>query len=141
MQTIKQPEIIHNIISLLTLETDFFAKESQQIGYRERIKLERGLFLLLKCLCKNNLNYNIQGFSQIHREKLNRIIAKIDCDRAFLQTIDQIFQLKIFIKSLSSENAYVRGDALSRSGVNKENVIFLIRNQVQSITRKIILFH
>ena len=137
MQKIKQNEMIYNIISLLTLEANFITKKQRKIGYRERIKIERCLFSLLKCLCNDYLDYNVQGFSQNHRENLNKIMVPKNCEKLFVQTVNQLFQLKIFFKSISSESAYVRGDALSRVGVNSKTVIDFIENQIQSIIKKI----
>jgi hypothetical protein len=137
----QSPNKIESILNLLHHENDSIGKNFPEFGYRERILIERGLFLLIKCLCKEILNYNLQGFSNYHKKNLNNIISKTDCDETFLQVVEQIFQLKIFLQSVSSENAYVRGDSLSKLGLDRKNVFSFIEAQIKSITNKTILLN
>ena len=101
----QSPNRIESILNFLHHENDSIVRNFSEFGYRERILIERGLFLLIKCLCEEILIYNLQGFSNYHKKKLNKIISKTDCAKAFPQIVEQIFQLKIFLKSVSSENA------------------------------------
>lgn len=132
----QSPNKIESILNFLHHENDSIEKDFSEFGYRERILIERGLFLLIKWLCKEILNYDLQGFSNYHKNKLNSIISKTDCDKTFLQVVEQIFQLKIFLLSVSSENAYVRGDSLSKLGLDRKNVFSFIEAQIKSITDK-----
>ncbi len=137
----KSPNKIESIMNFLHHENDSIGKNFSEFGYRERILIERGLFLLIKCLCKEILNYDLQGFSNYHKKNLNNIISNTDGYEAFSQVVDQIFQLKIFLQSVSSENAYVRGDSLSKLGLDRKNVFSFIENQIKSITNKINLLN
>ena len=132
----QSPNRIESILSFLHHENDRIVINFSEFGYRERILIERGLFLLIKCLCEEVLNYNLQGFSNYHKKNLNNIISKTDCDETFSQVVEQIFQLKIFLQSVSSENAYVRGDSLSKLGLDRKNVFSFIEAQIESITNK-----
>lgn len=132
----QSPNKIEAILTFLHHENDSIEKSFSGFGYRERILIERGLFLLIKCLCKEILNCNLQGFSNSHKNNLNSIISRTDCDKIFLQVVEQIFQLKIFLQSVSSENAYVRGDSLSKLGLSRKNVFSYIGAQIKSITDK-----
>jgi hypothetical protein len=137
----KSPNKIESIMNFLHHENDSIGKNFSEFGYRERILIERGLFLLIKCLCKEILNYNLQGFSNYHKKNLNNIISNTDGYEAFSQVVDRIFQLKIFLQSVSSENAYVRGDSLSKLGLDRKNVFSFIETQIKSITNKINLLN
>ena len=132
----QSPNRSESILNFLHHENDRIVKNFSEFGYRERILIERGLFLLIKCLCEEVLNYNLQGFSNYHKKNLNTIISKTDCDETFSQVVEQLFQLKIFIQSVSSENAYVRGDSLSKLGLDRKNVFSFIEAQIESITNK-----
>ena len=132
----QSPNKIESILNFLHHENDSIVKNFSEFGYRERILIERGLFLLIKCLCKEILNYNLQGFSNYHKKNLNNIISKTDCDETFSQVVEQIFQLKIFLQSVSSENAYVRGNSLSKLGLDRKNVFSFIEAQIESIRNK-----
>lgn len=112
--------------------------KSSNFGYRERINIERCLFILLKFLCNEKINYNLQGFSNDHIDKLRNYVENSKCDKIFLQTIEKAFQLKIFIIQISCENAYVRGDSISKLGLNEISVYKFIETQLNSITQKTI---
>jgi hypothetical protein len=127
------------IVSYLTDESDALSRTVYTFGYRERMKIERGLFLLLKILCKNMLGHNLQGFSESHRMKVFELIARKKRDDSFIRLINRIWQLKVYIQSLSSENAYVRGDALSRLGLDKKSVFSFINYEIQKIGENTIL--
>lgn len=132
----QSPNEIEIILNFLRHENDSIKRNFSEFGYRERILIERGLFLLIKCLCKKILDYNLQGFSNLHKINLDNIISKTDCGETFLKLVEQIFHLKIFLQSVSCENAYVRGDSLSKLGLDRKNVFSFIESQVKSITNK-----
>lgn len=138
----KHTDIISKATNLLIREIELIAKGPiSEFGYRERIRIERGLFLTLKMLCCQLANYNLQGFAKPHREDLLKFLSK-DCTKKSIQElVEQIFQLKIFIVSLSSENAYVRGDAFSRVGVDRSTALNFVKRQAESILEKINLLY
>lgn len=121
------------IFPYLNSEIDSIANVHQGFGYRERMQIERGLFLLVKSLCHYKLGFNLQGFSNAHKEKILELIESNKCENSFLQLIERVFQLKIFIQSLSAESAYVRGDALSQLGLDRQNVFDFISAEIGRI--------
>lgn len=128
--------MLDQIFAYLNTEVDLISKKHHEFGYRERMQIERGLFLLVKVLCNMKLGYELQGFSKAHKDRILELIRQNKYDGFFTQLIDQVFQLKIFLQSLSSENAYVRGDALSRLGLNRQNVVSFIKEEIRRICDK-----
>ncbi|MDO8259876.1 MAG: hypothetical protein Q7T50_00055, partial [Candidatus Magasanikbacteria bacterium] len=75
----KHSDIISKASSLLIREIELIAKGPiSEFGYRERMRIERGLFLTLKVLCYQSANYNLQGFAKCHREDLLKFLSKDD---------------------------------------------------------------
>ncbi len=136
MHSTNLPEQLDKISSFLISENESISTNFSEFGYRERVKIERCLFLLIKTLCKKELDYNLQGFSKFHREKISYIISKNVSGKTLNLIVGQVFQLKIYLQTLSSENAYVRGDALSKLGLNRKNVFTFIQEQLKSIVNK-----
>jgi hypothetical protein len=129
--------MLSQVFTYLNNEIDSIIKNHQEFGYRERMQIERGLFLLIKLLCSERLKYNLQGFSKNHKDNILKIISQDKCAISFTQLVDRIFQLKVFLLSLSSENAYVRGDALSRMGLKRQNVFSFIKDEIGRIRSKV----
>lgn len=136
MQKKQSHNKIKTILNFLHHESETIEKSFSEFGYRERILIERGLFLLIKYLCKAMLNYNLQGFNNYHKNELNEIISKTSCDETFTNLVEQIFQLKIFLQSVSSGNAYVRGDSLSKLGLDRKNALCFIETKIKNIADK-----
>lgn len=128
--------MLSQIFAYLNNEIDSIVK-SQEFGYRERIQIERGLFLLIKLLCFERFRFNLQGFSKEHKDNILKLISHNNCERSFALLVDRIFQFKVFILSLSSENAYVRGDALSCMGLKRQNVFSFIKDEIGRIRDKV----
>lgn len=128
--------MLNQIFDYLVAELDSISKNEQTFGYKERMQIERGLFLLIKVLCDNKLQYKLQGFSKAHKDSILTLSQATKINGAFTQLIEQVFQLKVFIQSLSSENAYVRGDALSRLGLNRQTVLGFISDEVRRLRHK-----
>ncbi|MFC1561236.1 hypothetical protein ACFL4V_02040 [Candidatus Latescibacterota bacterium] len=137
MHSTKLPKSIDKISSYLVSECETISANFSEFGYKERIKIERCLFLLIKTLCQKKIDYDLQGFSNFHRERLSSIISRHESDKTFNQIVEQIFQFKIFLQKLSSENAYVRGDSLSNLGLNRKTVFDFIGVQIKSIVNKL----
>lgn len=129
--------MLNQVLAYINNEVDSIS-EKREFGYRERIQIERGLFLIVKLLCVNILKYDLQGFSNAHKDNVLKLIPHDDYGKIFSQLIDRIFQFKIFILSLSSENAYIRGDALSRMGLERKNVFSFIKAETGRIRDKIV---
>lgn len=137
MDSINLPEELDKISSFMNSESNSISTNFSEFGYRERIRIERCLFLLIKSLCKKELDYNLQGFSKGHIEKLSYISSKKLSVKTLILIIDQTFQLKTYLQTLSSESAYVRGDALSKLGLNRKNVFTFIQEELKRIVDKV----
>lgn len=103
-------------------------------GYRERLLFERPLFLLLKLISDSELNYNLKGFS---KDNIDELITHAGEDRPLQTIITKIWELKVFIKSLSSSSAYIRGDTLSIVNVNEKDTVRYIKKEINNIFRKV----
>jgi len=128
---------LHLIIELAECTINSFKEDSLILGYRERIQIERCLFLLLKWLCRNRMNYNLQGFSNDHIEALLRYCENNINGNQFYQTVEKAFQLKIFIAQVSCENGYVRGDSKSKLGLTDKSVYSFIDSQFRRLSERI----
>jgi hypothetical protein len=129
--------MINKIFDYLENELASFSRNFQGFGYKERIQIERGLFLILKLLSAEKLRYNLQGFSKIHKDCILMEMQKIKCNGSFAQIIEHTYQLKVYIQTLSSESAYVRDDALTRLDLNRLTVVDFLVNEIQRLRHKI----
>lgn len=123
-----------NILQISCKKLEAIAAELEQnppqrIGYRERMRIERPLFLLLKEICRQHLEYELHGMTEVHRKALSLLLSEKRSDNKELQNfVRNAFELRIFLLTLSSTNPYVQGDALSRASLTKrESVKVLIR--------------
>jgi hypothetical protein len=130
---------IGKIFALLYSDLESIQQKSLSFfGYRERMKLERSLFILLQLLSKGWFNFKIHGFNSFTRDLVLKKIEENGGMKIEHETIQQIFQLKFFLQSLSSDSAYIRGDALSNVMTDRKNVFRFIERQLKSIEKKII---
>lgn len=102
-------------------------KSFSNFRYKERVKLERTLFLILIEL----VEIDIDGFNQISYNKIKKILEK-DCI-IIDSLIDKLFELQAFLKSVSNSNPYVRDDALSKADTNRIKVFDLIKMKINRI--------
>lgn len=124
---------LREIVSFLSSEFRTIPSDLSNFGYRERIKIERCLFLLIKIICKNEFDYELQGFSKRHIENLSLIIPENLSSKSFVLIFEKAYQTKIYLKALSSGNGYVRGDTLSKLGLNRKTVFPFIQDHLDSI--------
>ena len=89
--------------------------------YKERIKLERMLYFILNALLESETD----GFNQASYQKIKISLLKKDTIQEDI--IDRVFEMHIFLKSISSNNPYVRDDALSKADTNRLDVFKMIR--------------
>jgi hypothetical protein len=137
MQKTQFHKQLHLIIELAECTINSVKEGAPTLGYRERVQIERCLFLLLKWLCKNRINYNLQGFSNEHIEALLRYCENNINGNQFFQTIEKAFQLKIFIAQVSCENGYVRGDSKSKLGLTDKSFYSFIDSQFRRLSERI----
>lgn len=116
---------------LKKLKNDFEEISNSNIGdfgFKERIKLERTLYLLLLDLTEIELS----GFNDLSLEK----IVKIK-DEKTRQVAQKIYKLRIFLKKISSSNPYERYDAINELSINRKTVFLLMRKKIDSLIKEI----
>ncbi|MBU1087151.1 MAG: hypothetical protein KKD05_06485 [Candidatus Omnitrophica bacterium] len=136
MQRKKQISLIWKAAKLLKNQGKSVCNSSVRFGYRERLKIERALFLLVKSICSKKLGYSIQGMCSFHKKKLLKKMARKQ-NNLLIILLNQIFDLKIFIQKLGSDNAYVRGDIISQEISTKYGSKDFIKINIESIMKKI----
>ena len=134
MQSAKFNKNILKIKSLVFEEIELISENFPNFGYRERLRVERFLFLILKSIAINKLNYNLQGFSKDH---LDELIVHTRKNKLLSIIVTNIWESKIFIKSMSSSNAYIRGDLLSNLNINKKVAFSFVKKRLSNIYAKI----
>lgn len=115
------------------LEIESIGISYKCFGFKERVRIERCLFLSLKHLCKNTTQTSIKSFNSEVIQK----IKKDTSDKELSILIDQIYEFKVFVKSLSSDSAYITGDTLSKTNLGTEEILAFLNNQSDNILEKI----
>lgn len=124
--------------SILLSDLELISQNSiSAFGFRERMKLERTLFIILQKTMYKVLNYEVQGFTNFYRNELKKKVTDLDKDKRYHVLIDKIFDLKFFLQSLSSDSAYVRGDTLSKAGANRNEIFSIIKAHVKGIIEQV----
>ena len=129
---------MNNILEKLFADINEMKDDSlSQFGYKERMKIERTLFILLYKICKNHIDIEVQGFNKYYKERIlektreNRFNSKFDL------LITKIFEIKFNLQALSSQNAYVREETLSKVGTDKKQIFQMLYRQINSIKKLI----
>jgi hypothetical protein len=60
------------------------------------------------------------------------------CAKSFQHLVREAFELRVFLLALSSENAYVQGDALSRASLTKRAVLRNFSRSLNSLAERAI---
>jgi hypothetical protein len=109
-----------------------------RIDFRERVRIERSLFMVIKEVCQQYLGYELHGLSEVHRTRLNDWMKGNGCARSLQHFVREVFELRVFLLALSSANAYVQGDALSRASLTKRNVVRTLSRSLHCLAEKAI---
>jgi len=133
MRQTKLPNEFDFIAKFIKKTSKSLNENDIKFGYRERIQIERCLFLFLKNICKERLKYNLRGLSNYHIEQLRNYVENNNYNIIFVNIIEKAFQLNIYIKQLSCESAYVRGDSITKLNLNKKNIQKVIRSQLYGL--------
>lgn len=129
--------MLNNIINEALIVADSFSKKNMSsFGYRERIQIERLLYLSLKVLMAK-YGLDLHGFSNPHLENLRSAASNHVVPPEVAMIIEDAFQLKIYLKNISSSNAYVRNDTLLRLTPDLEKVMPLISNRFRRVVTRI----
>jgi len=127
MQKSRLPSEFSGILSDLEQLVLSLAKNSNlRIGYRERLRIERPIFLLLKLVCYRYMGFELRGFTEIHRTELEKQLSLSQVGREIAEFVRLAYELRVFLLRVSSENAYVRGDALfgvTDARIGKNNIL------------------
>lgn len=110
----------------------------QQIDFRERVRIERYLFIVIKEFCQRYIGYDLRGLSDVHHAELNDWMEGSGCAQSLQLFIGKAFELRVFLIALSGANAYVQGDALSRASLTKKNVLMNLSRSLNSLAEKAI---
>lgn len=105
-------------------------------GYVERMILERSLFIIFKLWVRDRFYVELHGFSDSYKLQLLDIVEKKVDSRDFT-IICKVFDLKNYLRSLSCENPYVRGDSILKLNVGVDKVFVVIKSQILGIQRLI----
>lgn len=92
---------------LKAVAEDIAENPPPRIDYRERLRIERPLFMVIKEACKQYLGYELHGLSEVHRTELNDWMEDNPCIKPFQNFVRKAFELRVFLLALSSESAYV----------------------------------
>ena len=120
--------------TLLTQASGLETLPPRTFGYRERMQLERPLFLILKTVSLFRLGYELHGLSDVHRTALHEHLERSDQGADVKAYVRDVCELYVFLRSLSAANPYVQGDALSRVAATRRHVIALVVRRLRSIT-------
>lgn len=108
----------------------------RRIDYRERARIERPLFLVVKEVCLRHLGYDIHGLSEVHRKELNDWMKGKACGRSLHNFVREAFELRVFLLDLSSTNPYVQADSLSRASLTKEDAVRTLSRTLHSLAER-----
>lgn len=121
---------------LKAVAKDLAENPPSRIDYRERVRIERSLFIVIKEICHRYLGYELHGLSEVHRTELNDRMAGTGCTKSLERFVREVFELRVFILALSSANAYVQGDALSRASLTNQNVLRNLSRSLNLLAEK-----
>lgn len=111
------------------IKTRSFAR----FNYRERIKLERTLHLLLNDV----LEIKVEGFSFVNTERVKAYLSEIDAQEEIVVLVDKIFELRSFLKAITRGNPYEKYDALYKADLNRISVFDNIEMRLKKIEKLI----
>lgn len=137
MQMKRQDELDQRLIEQLELiATELEQTPPLRVGYRERVRIERPLFLILKEICGQRLGYVLHGLTDVHKNILHQCAKEKSCSKNLLNFIQNVFEFRIFLLALSSSNPYVQGDALSRASVAKRDAVEFLARQIRILVKE-----
>jgi len=133
----KQADIVYELAKQLeALSLEVAEMPTCRIDYRERVRIERPLFLILKEICHRNLAYELHGLTEVHRSALYEHLASKNCSRQIQDFARRIFEFRLFLQSLSSANSYVQGDALSRVSLTRQGSTDFVVRQLKVVANQ-----
>ena len=126
--------LAHFCAQLRTVAKALADEPPKRIGYRERVIIERPLFLVMKEVCRRRLGYDLHGLSEEHRKSLESLLIQGNEDTKQVQNLlHEAFEVRVFLLDLSSTNPYVQGDALSRASLTKKDVVEVLSRSLHRL--------
>lgn len=116
----------------ISISSNLTKANLSSFGYRERIQIERLIFLSIKQLLRG-FRYDIQGMSNKHLDTVRIYAEQNEWPRNLVNIINQAFELKIYVKDISSSNAYVRNDALLKLSPDLAQLMPAISNKLTKL--------
>jgi len=133
---LKRCQMIDRIVlESSSLSYNLVKSNISSFGYRERIQIERVIFLCLKLLM-NEYAYDLHGLSNKHFDDLRNKAIQNEWSKDLVNIINETFEFKIYLKNMSSSNAYVRNDALLRMSPNLTHLMPMIANKFMKLITK-----
>lgn len=108
-----------------------------RFNYRERMKLERTLFLVL---C-DFVPFDVLSFSSETKALILDRLASIGASVEQISVVEKIFDLRYFLRALSSGNPYEKYDVLYASETDRLGVFDNIRARIKKIEELIDFCH
>lgn len=121
------------IFDLNVLGTQIRNLKTYSFGYRERIRIERLLFMALKSTSQTFLSYNLTGFNQdsiaiIKKTAIDNKIPRL------AELFERCYSIKLEIRKMSSSSAYIKNSALFNTSGDSKTLIIL-GNMIQRISQ------
>jgi hypothetical protein len=139
MQMQRHPNELEGFCDQLRSIADTLAKNPpQRIGYRERVLIEGPLFLVMKEFCRRRFGYDLHGFSEENRRRLEGATQGDASVRRPWNLVREAFEVRSILLALSGTNPYVQGDALSRTALTKRDTVALLSRSLHRLARRAI---
>lgn len=119
-------------IKILYKDLDDIENQSlARFSYRERMKIERTLYLfLLSIVEKDRVGFSLKNKNQILSSIQDRNNEVLEIKVAL---VNKIFELRVLIKALSTGNPYEKYDALSQIDTDRITVFTHVRVRIKKL--------
>ncbi|MFC2025454.1 hypothetical protein ACFLTG_03490 [Chloroflexota bacterium] len=103
------------------------------MGYKERTRIERSLFLVMESFCKDYLEYELGGLSAEHKILFSDAVRKADWPGRYVQLVDKAFEIYRNIVQISSTDPYVRSDIENELDTDVRGALGVIGGKLKSL--------
>lgn len=101
-------------------------------GYKERVRFERLLFLILEKYCSQKLAYeDLGGLSHVHRHRFQEQIVEERRESEEFDIVDEGFQIFSLLYDLCTAHIYGPGRAVRELGGNVTQVLGAIAERIE----------
>lgn len=120
------------------LSDEFLNDPPCRIGYRERVRIERLVFLVAKDLCSIHLDYQLHGMSSTHQERLYLHLDNVKCNIVLRNRLRDSFELISFVQDITSRDPYVHDEALERADFHQGDVVGNLGRCIRDYSDKVV---